>query len=197
MEIKPVVMVLADISGYSNFIHFRSTTLLHAEEIITHLLESVLDRAKHPLILNKIEGDALFLYALTNGNDAEVAGDVLQQVQEFFVAFRHEASQTAEEAAHVCPCEACQNAGQLKLKAILHQGEVVFKTIRQFEELAGDNVILLHRLLKNTLPRREYILLTEKFYELSGAPQSGAPQTWIETYPDLGAVPLRVLEAAA
>jgi len=37
------------------------------------------------------------------------------------------------------------------------------KKIRQFEELAGEPVILIHRLLKNTIQAKEYILLTQAF----------------------------------
>ena len=33
--------------------------------------------------------------------------------------------------------------------------------MRQFEELAGEEVILIHRLLKNHVPSREYVLMTE------------------------------------
>ena len=56
----------------------------------------------------------------------------------------------------------------LKLKAILHKGEVAFKKIRQFDELAGQEGILAHRLLKNTIPSREYIVMTEPVYMLIG-----------------------------
>jgi hypothetical protein len=54
------------------------------------------------------------------------------------------------------------------IKAILHHGEAAFKRIRQFEELGGEDPILAHRLLKNTIPAEEYVLMTEKFYQLSG-----------------------------
>ncbi len=40
-------------------------------------------------------------------------------------------------------------------------GEIAIKPVRQLVELAGEHVILVHRLLKNLVPRREYVLLTE------------------------------------
>ena len=50
---------------------------VHAEEIIFELLEAVIDHAAHPLTLNKLEGDAAFLYAeMDSGNQAAVARDV-------------------------------------------------------------------------------------------------------------------------
>jgi len=38
-------------------------SLLHAEAIISDLLEAVIDHAEYPLTLSKLEGDAVFLYA--------------------------------------------------------------------------------------------------------------------------------------
>ena len=69
MEIKRVVLVLADISGYTRFMRVHTMSLLHAEAIITDLLEAVIDQAEHPLTLSKLEGDAVFLYATLDGDD--------------------------------------------------------------------------------------------------------------------------------
>ncbi len=49
MKIKPALLVIVDISGYTQFINHYRTSVLHAEEIITELLEAVIDRAKFPL----------------------------------------------------------------------------------------------------------------------------------------------------
>jgi hypothetical protein len=63
MELTPVYLVLADISGYTRFVTLHGASVLHAEEIITNLMEAVLDATAAPLVLNKLEGDAAFLYA--------------------------------------------------------------------------------------------------------------------------------------
>jgi len=156
MELKKVGMVLADISGYTRFMKMHTMSLLHAESIITELLEAVIDRSKHPLALSKLEGDAAFLYAVLGENEQAAAQEILQQTLAFFEAF------TAKErdliACDSCMCDACRNIEKLKLKVVLHSGEVALKQIRQFEELAGEEVILVHRLLKNTIPSKEYIL---------------------------------------
>ena len=49
MELKRVCLVLADISGYTRFTRMHFTSLLHAEEIITELLEAVIQAAAFPL----------------------------------------------------------------------------------------------------------------------------------------------------
>lgn len=157
MKPKRVTLVIVDISGYTQFIRLHKMSAIHAEEIIFDLLETVMDRADYPLTLNKLEGDAAFRYAEMDGdNDAEVACDVARQARGFFKAFYARAQSLSRERAN-CDCDACRRILDLKLKAVLHLGEAFFKTIRQFEELAGEDVILVHQLLKNSIPSDEYI----------------------------------------
>ena len=44
-----------------------------------------------------------------------------------------------------------------------HRGEFTIQKIRNFEELAGEDVILTHRMLKNSIKSNEYWLVTESF----------------------------------
>ena len=165
MELKRACLAIADISGYTRFLMLHSTSLLHAEVIITELLEAVIGRAEHPLTIAKLEGDAVFLYAITE-DPGPAARDVLQQATSFFDAFREKECELI--ACNICRCPACQSIEKLRLKVILHYGEIAVKQIKQFTELAGENVILIHRLLKNTVPGKEYIMMTDTFYKLSG-----------------------------
>lgn len=188
MEAKKVILVMVDISGYTHFIRAQKMSAIHAEEIIFDLLEAVIDRAEHPLILNKLEGDAVFLYAeIGDANPAAVARDVAKQAQGFFDAFYSRAQTLTQERAE-CDCNACQRVHDLRLKILLHIGEAVFRTIRQFSELAGEDVITVHRLLKNSIPTREYILMTEPFYALVGRLPRMAYSQRMEQYEDLGTV---------
>lgn len=165
MQLKQVFIVLIDISGYTRFITSHRTSLLHAEKIITELMESVIDTSEYPLQLNKLEGDAALLYAVSDGTQ-RAARDILSQVRRAFDAFYERESRLVE--FNMCSCDACMNIRQLHLKAILHHGEAAIKQIRQFEELAGEDVILAHRLLKNSVTRKEYVLMSETFYDLLG-----------------------------
>ena len=167
MESKRAVLVLVDISGYTQFLKLHSMSMIHAEEIITQLLEAVIDKSEHPLILNKMEGDAAFLYAVMDGDEAAVAKAVIKQIFAFFESLNVKANELACFTA-TCLCEACRTVANLKLKAILHCGEVAFKQIRQFEELGGEHAIIPHRLLKNSVPSHEYILMTEDAHKLVG-----------------------------
>ena len=181
MELKHAALVIVDISGYTQFLRQRNLTLLHAEEIITQLLESVIDVAEYPLILNKLEGDAAFLYAVLDDNHEKAAQNILEQVLAFFPAFRRTAAELSHDTAY-CDCDACTNIGRLKLKAFLHHGEIVFKKIRQFDELAGESVILIHRLLKNGVNADEYILMTNSFSKLTGDIPHLEKESYTEKY---------------
>lgn len=185
MELRNVSMVIADISGYTNFVKEHTRSALHAEQIISDLLESVVGAAEFPLAVSKLEGDAAFMYA--SGPDAAaVARDVTRQVMALFAAFK--GRQRALMSETVCQCDACSNLPRLQLKTILHQGEVVFKRIRQFEELGGEATILIHRLLKNSIPSREYVLMTDDFHKLSGGLPAGEFERRVEQAEGFGEV---------
>ena len=181
MKLEHVALVIVDISGYTQFLRQKDMSLLHAEEIISQLLESVIDVAEYPLILNKLEGDAAFLYVLMGDDHAKAAKNILQQVLAFFPAFHQKAVELSHDTSF-CDCDACSHISRLKLKAFLHHGEVVVKKIRQFEELAGENVILIHRLLKNGVSAAEYILMTESFSDLVEDIPNFSKERRIENY---------------
>lgn len=159
IRLTHAVLVIADISGYTDFITQREISLAHAEQVITDLMEAMVDRTAHPLEINKFEGDAALLFAEAGDDLGAAVGDVMTQVAALFDAFASRRALIAVERAH-CSCEACANIGSLKLKAFVHAGEIAIKQVSRFQELAGEDVILIHRLLKNHVPGREYVLVT-------------------------------------
>ena len=83
MRIQHAVIVLADISGYTRFIKLHGLALVHAESVITELLESIIEHASYPLTLNKLQGDAVLFYALADENPkayyaVERGGDIVR-----------------------------------------------------------------------------------------------------------------------
>jgi hypothetical protein len=194
MRLTHAVLILADISGYTDFITNREVSLLHAEQIITDLLESMIDRTEHPLILNKLEGDAAFLYAESGADPAAAVRDALKQVQMLFVAFDERLGKIRVERSN-CSCDACANVSKLKLKAFAHCGEIAVKQVRQFEELAGEDVILIHRLMKNHLTEREYVLLSEAITR-AWPLRPGLGRLHAEPFEGMGELSLTVLSPA-
>ena len=70
------ILVLADISGYTHFSRLHFTSLLHAEEIITELMESILQSAEFPLQVGQLEGDAVLLFVESPvGREVDAARD--------------------------------------------------------------------------------------------------------------------------
>jgi len=183
MTIKRVALVLIGITG-------DSQTEPQVEQLKTELLKAVIDAAHPPLALNKLEGDAAFLYALANSDEAGVARTVTQQVDELFKKFKAKASALSEDSRY--SAEARQAASTLRFKALLHCGEAAFKNIRQFEEIAGEEVILIHRLLNNSVPAQDYVLMTEQFYQRSDGLENKEAETRMEIAEGFGEVPVRV-----
>ncbi len=164
--------------------------MVHAEEIIFQLLDAIVEGSTHPLLLNKFEGDAVLMYAESGSTPLEVAQSVLDQVMRAFPVFQTKAKQLESDRA-TCPCDACRNIRQLRLKVIVHYGKAAFRSIRQFVEIAGEDVIIAHRLLKNTVPLHEYILMTDAFYELLEPAILGPGSEHIESIADIGPISTR------
>lgn len=161
VSIKPLFIIIVDISGYTNFIRLHKISLLHAEKIIGELMECMLDEVESPVVAHEILGDAISLYALDDGSP-DLADNIYLQLERYFQAFRKREAYLLRECGY-CICEACNKVGELKLKAVLHSGEAAFTKVHDIQKISGEDVITAHRLLKNAIPSDEYILITESF----------------------------------
>ncbi|MDF2697078.1 MAG: hypothetical protein K0S65_5461 [Labilithrix sp.] len=162
------LLVIADIGGYTKFMRVHRVNLAHAQYVVAQLLEAVIDGAEPRLQLAKLEGDAAFFYALApEGKKRDEVGsfaDMVASIRRSFLARRLEL-----ETDRVCNCDSCTQAGQLTLKFVAHVGEVAFQKVKRFTELAGLDVIFVHRLLKNGVPVPEYALMSEPVFEKAEA----------------------------
>src|SRR4030095_6680918 len=117
------VFLVADISGYTKFMKNHEITLNHAKQIIVRLLKSMINAAKPPLAVAELEGDAVFFYAPSSEkNLSKTAEQVKAQIIELFNSFKKELFTLRE--MHICGCPACETAGDLRLKQVIHTGEV-------------------------------------------------------------------------
>jgi len=160
-----LLLILADISGYTKFMLSSKTALVHGQQVITALIESILAEVEIPLVVKEIEGDAVFLYSVRPQDDAAwqaVCAEVGKKLLRFFEAFS--AVLVAESESTLCICEVCKHMPGLKLKIVVHSGEALFHSIGDFAEVSGVDVILAHRLLKNSIDADEYILMTDTAY---------------------------------
>jgi hypothetical protein len=184
-----VVLILADISGYTKFMVENQLSAVHGQIVITSLIETILREVDIPLRLQGIEGDAVFVYAEHPGNDEawrKVLAEISTKLLRFFEVF-YDGVVTAIESTP-CKCAICRNAENLQLKVIVHSGRAVFNTIAGSPQISGTDVILAHRLLKNSVPSSEYLLLTESAYRDLGHEMPGKFNEGCESYPELGSV---------
>ncbi len=152
--------VIADISGYTSFV--AKTELEHSHEILTELLELLVEKFTPLMVISKLEGDAVFAYT---GERTFARGDTLLEFLEAtYVAFRDK--QVSMRHKTTCTCRACQNIPALDLKFIAHHGDFIVQNIAGVRELVGSDVNLIHRLSKNHIREitgwRAYMMFTEK-----------------------------------
>ena len=139
--------VIADISGYTKFI--SGVELDHAQDIIADIMDTLVRALRPPFRLAKFEGDAAFVYAVTE----KVDGSILQDsIEAAYFAFRKRLRSIKQ--SNSCECQACRRMQSLDVKFVIHHGEFIKQKMAGQEELAGRDVILVHRLLKNEVNKK-------------------------------------------
>jgi hypothetical protein len=165
--VDQALLMLADIGGYTQYMRLHRMSLAHSQEITGRLLEAVVHAAPR-LELIEIEGDAAFLCRLVSDQvDLPVSGAselALMMHQAFH------AEQDRMIALNMCSCPGCLEAGRLRVKFVVHVGEVATQTIKGRTQLVGVDVIAVHRMLKNSVPIDEYLLMSESVYRQSALP---------------------------
>jgi uncharacterized protein DUF2652 len=185
MESGRALLLIADIGGYTEYMHSHRMSLAHAEATTARLLERVIDAAPD-FDLIEIEGDAAFLVRQVDALDSDTVAATTRAAVAMHRAFHIERQYVA---TNLCPCDGCAQADNLKLKFVAHVGEVATQTIRKRRNLVGINVIFVHRLLKNSVQVPEYVLLSEELYRTGDA---ALPDTVHEVSQDLeGIGPVR------
>jgi len=188
-SIKKVLLMIADISGYTEFIVTTDLEIKHSQHIITTLINSIIEQIKIPLEISKLEGDAIFIYAIKMNEEhtwKQVRKLVGEKLIQFFEVFRNKLGEMIQQGG--CSCGACSNLDVLKLKIVVHSGEALFYNIQQFQELSGKDVILIHRLTKNSVAHNEYILMTEPAYADIEFPDQIEVQESHENYQHFGEI---------
>ena len=176
------LLFIPDISGFTQFVN--ATEVEHSRHIISELLELVIEEDNLGLEVAEVEGDAVFFYSEA---DVPSVQAVLDQAERTFLRF-HEHLKLYDNR-RICDCGACVTAHSLSLKFVAHRGDVGFTAIRGQRKPYGPDVILAHRLLKNSVGSSEYLLATSA---LVGEDQTAASWgTWEigkTDYQDVGQV---------
>ena len=182
-ETQPVLLMLADISGYTRFMLSHEKELRHSQMIVGALLESLMQQVDVPLRISQVEGDALFLYAVKSGDPEVWSRRSRTLVERLVKLFRVFGERLAEIGAYsVCKCDACAAVGDLKLKIVAHSGEALVTNVGGHTTLSGVDVITVHRLAKNSVEEDEYVLMTESAYLSLELPEGAVVREGWEEY---------------
>jgi len=152
-------LLIADITGYTWYL--SESELDHAQDTLTELLELLVDHTRPPLIISRLAGDAVISYGL---HEHFFQGQTFVEIIEnTYVAFRQRIELMVMN--NTCRCNACANVSRLNLKFFLHFGSFGIQRIADHDELVGNDVNLIHRLLKNSVTEttgvKAYVLYSE------------------------------------
>lgn len=170
MQNKSGFLLIADISGYTPFIKnhsMRKKPIIgkkiadfwdsHAHKLINTLLEEVIQNFEPVMQFNKLEGDAA-LFFLEEISDKNQMQDIYKKM--VITRERFNSKVNSLQFVQSCPCDPCQQSKNLKLKMFLHKGFFNQTEIRNNQELSGEALIFIHRLLKNKVKSSEYFLFS-------------------------------------
>lgn len=189
-------LVIADITGYTAFL--SQSELDHAQDSLNTLLELLVEYTRRPLLISRLEGDAVISYAL---DQYLPQGQILVDlVQNTYLAFRK--ARDLMVVNTTCDCRACTNIPNLDLKFFVHHGAYAFQAIGDYKELVGTDVNLIHRLTKNTIVKstgiRAYAVYTEAAVAALGITELAAHFVkHSEQYDHIGQIPLFVQDLDA
>src|SRR5439155_24333661 len=155
------------------------------------LLDAGRRRLSPPLELQGLAGGAVF------GMGADGAlpdGSVLPALlADALDVFKEEQRRMAGDES--CACRACRDIPNLDLKVVVHHGHFARQTVGGRARVAGPDVILVHRLLKNPVRGSAYLLLTASALERVGLdPVASGMRQHFVSYPHLGEVPCFVAD---
>jgi 2-polyprenyl-3-methyl-5-hydroxy-6-metoxy-1,4-benzoquinol methylase len=185
-QTKPVLLFLADISGYTRFMLSHEKALAHSQMIIGELLETLIRQIDLPLKVAELEGDAIFMYSLKTADGETWRRRSPRLVKRMLGLFEIFGQRVVELGAYsVCRCPACSQIDQLRLKIVAHSGEALFTRVGGFPVVSGLDVITVHKLLKNSVDADQYVLMTESAYRDLALPEDAAVVERTEEY-DIG-----------
>jgi hypothetical protein len=144
MPAEPACLLIADISGYTGYL--AGVEIDHAQDILADLMGTIVTSLRPGFRLAKLEGDAAFMYAITDKLDGTL---LLDAIERCYFGFRRRRRDVRQATS--CECNACVRIPDLDLKFVAHHGAVLRQRVAGHDELLGSDVIVVHRLLKNEI----------------------------------------------
>jgi hypothetical protein len=189
-------LVIADITGYTAYL--SQSELDHAEGILTDLLNALLENTKPPLVVSRLEGDAVISYA-PEGSFKQ-GQTLVEIIESLYAGFRLTRERVRLNSTPTC--QACINIPNLDLKFFVHFGTFKLQHVGTHTELVGPDVNLVHRLLKNTITEKTglsaYAAYTQAAIDALDIADISAPmKSHTESYEHFGQVKMAVQDMHA
>ena len=152
------LLLIPDISGFTKFVN--NNDIKHSSHVISELLEAIIDQNTLGLQVAGIEGDAIMFYRV---GPCPGLDEVISQCKKMFLAFHQHLNNY--KLGKFCHCGASISDLDLSLKFVVHYGNLVINIIHNYLHVIGPDVILTHRLLKNNINSKEYILISNSLLD--------------------------------
>ncbi|MFL1894741.1 DUF2652 domain-containing protein [Aquimarina sp. 2-A2] len=158
MNIEPTLICIPDISGFTKFM--SETDIEVSSKVIPSLLNQIIYSNEIGLKVSEIEGDAVLFF---KSGELPSFKELITQCRLFYTRFYEKLHKlrTSEEF----PEYDVNIPDVLGLKIILHFGEIGATRIGNKIKLIGEDIIVAHRLLKNSIPVDEYLLVSDNLMQ--------------------------------
>ena len=150
---EEVLFFIPDLGGFTKFI--AETEIQHSQHIVKELLEILVDANTLGMKVSEFEGDAVLFYRTGAPPPLE---KIVQQARKMYLDFHTYLKKF--EYARICQCGACAGASGITLKMVAHAGSAGTMQVKDHLKFIGKDIIIAHRLLKNSVPSPEYLLVT-------------------------------------
>ena len=150
------IFILPDISNYTSFMTGNRFASGHAQYVVFSLINAMIEAACRTVELSKLEGDAALFFV---DSKKLTTTEVGLTVMGIFAAFFRERARLIE--SNICPCTACSQIKNLDLKIFVHRGRASRFEFRGSIDHFGTDVIILHRMMKNSVRGHRYVMVTD------------------------------------
>lgn len=158
MNVQKALICIPDINGFTEFM--SDTSLGLSAKVIPALLNEIIYSNTIGLKVSEIEGDAVLFYRT---GEPPPMRDLIFQCYFFHRKFYQKISEL--RVKHISNQDSVKIPEMLGLKIIMHYGEIGLNKIGKRIKLIGEDVIIAHRLLKNSVAMPEYMLFSESLVD--------------------------------
>ena len=182
-----ILFFIPDIGGFTKFI--AETEIQHSQHIIQELLEILVDANTLGMKVGEFEGDAVLFY---RSGAPPSLDQLVQQARKMYLDFHSHLKKM--EFGRICQCGACAGVGGIALKMVAHFGSAGTMQVKNQQKFIGKDIIIAHRLLKNSVSEPEYLLVSQPtLSRVDGANgQLEAFANGSDAYDNLGTIEYRI-----